>query len=60
MCGSLKLVPKKRDESGDVLVQLPLSTAHLLLYRPLIIVKVDALAVGTRPVDFELTGLFFI
>jgi hypothetical protein len=60
MTGSLELVPKNRDELGDVSGQLSISNAHLSLYRPLIIVKVDALAVGPDPVDFELARLFFI
>ena len=60
MPGILKLVPKNRDELGDVSDQLLVTNAHLSLYRLLIIVKVDALAVAARPVDFEIGRFLFV
>ncbi len=60
MPGSLKLVPKNRDELGDVSDQLSVTNVHLSLYRLLIIVKVDALAVGARPVDLEIGRFLFV
>lgn len=60
MHGSPKLVPKNRDELGDISNQFSVINSHLSLYRLLIIVKVDALAVGPRPVDFELARFLFV
>jgi hypothetical protein len=60
MPGSLKLVPKNRDELGDISNQLSVTNAHLSLYRLLIIVKVDALAVDPDPVDYELARFLFV
>ena len=60
MDGSLKLVPKNRHELGDVSDQLSVTNAHLSLYRLLIIVKVDTLAVGAGPVDYELGRFLFV